>query len=145
MTKVPDNPEQVVDAALPTKDLVLFDGRCQFCRRQVDRIASYDRRDRMTFISLHDPRVRHWFPDLEHDELMQHMYLIDRAGHRYVGAEAFRYLTRQLPRLWPLAPLLHIPGSLAFWQWLYHQLARRRYAIGGASCESETCDAHFDK
>ena len=143
MTKVIDKPDQALSKAYPQADLVLFDGQCQFCHRQVDRLASYDRRGRIAFVSLHDPRVRQWFPDLEHDELMKHMYLVDRAGKRYVGAEAFRYLTRKLPRLWPLAPLLHIPGSLRLWQWLYHQVARRRYAISGTACDAGTCDVRF--
>ena len=137
MAKVIEKSDHVVDTARPESDLVLFDGHCQFCQQQVDRLAKLDQRDRLTFVSLHDPRVRKWFPDLEHDELMKHMYLIDTSGRRFIGAEAFRYLTRKIPRLWLLAPLLHIPGSLGFWQWLYHHVARRRYAIAGAACDCE--------
>jgi hypothetical protein len=46
-----------------------------------------------------------------------------------------------LPRLWCLAPLLHIPGSLPLWQFLYRQVAKRRYKIAG-TCEDGTCRLH---
>jgi predicted DCC family thiol-disulfide oxidoreductase YuxK len=71
------------------------------------------------------------------------MYLIDRQGRRHAGAAAFRHLSRRLVPLWPLVPLLHLPGSLPLWRFLYRQVAKRRYRLGKtAPCESETCHLH---
>jgi predicted DCC family thiol-disulfide oxidoreductase YuxK len=77
---------------------------------------------------------------------MEQMYVVDRHGRRRGGAAAFRYLTRRLPRLWLLAPIMHIPFSLPLWQWGYRQVAKRRYKIAGKNdggCDGDACAVHF--
>jgi len=129
---------------LPDADVVIFDGQCQFCRGQVERLHRWDGRGRLSFLSLHDDEVARRFPDLTHDQMMQQMYVVDSHGNRHGGAAALRYLTRRLPRLWVLAPLTHIPFSLPLWQVLYRQVARRRYLLGGRrQCDSEACALHL--
>lgn len=139
------NVELVDPDQRPGADVVIYDGHCRFCRGQVERLAKFDRSGRLTFISLHDPRVSQRYPDLTHDQLMAQMYLVDTHGHRHAGAAAIRYLSRKLLLLWAAAPLLHLPGSLAIWQWLYQQVARRRYRWGKTadSCDSGSCAIHF--
>jgi hypothetical protein len=66
------------------------------------------------------------------------MYVVDRHGRARGGAAAVRYLSRRLVLLWPLAVLLHVPGSMPLWNWLYAFVARRRMLIAG-SCEDGTC------
>jgi predicted DCC family thiol-disulfide oxidoreductase YuxK len=123
--------------------LVIFDGQCRFCRGQVERLARWDRWGRLAFLSLHDPRVVGWLPDVSHDQLMRNLYLVDRRGRRHVGAAAFRYLSRKLPWLWLLAPWLHLPGSLPLWQWVYRQFADRRYQWGKTDhCPDGSCSIH---
>ena len=95
------DPTALVDPAVrPDADLIIYDGKCRFCRAQVERLARWDRSGRLAFISLHDPRVAERFPDLSHEQLMEDMYLIDRQGRRYRGAAALRYLSRHLRPLW---------------------------------------------
>jgi predicted DCC family thiol-disulfide oxidoreductase YuxK len=137
-------------AALPTPgqrpqaDVVIYDGHCSFCTNQVARLNRWDAGDRLAFVSLHDPLVGERYPDLSHDDMMRQMYLVDGQGNRHGGAAAFRYLTRRLPRLWALAPLLHLPLSLPLWQWGYHQVAKRRYLMNPPSdCENGACAVHF--
>jgi predicted DCC family thiol-disulfide oxidoreductase YuxK len=127
--------------ARPEADIVIFDGDCSFCTRQSQRLKAWDRSGRLAFLSLHDPRVHDLFPDLSHDQLMQQMYVVDRRGHRHGGASAVRYLTRRLPGLWWLAPLLHIPFSLPLWRWLYRRIAQRRYLLASdKSCDADRCE-----
>src|SRR5262245_41362486 len=130
----------------PGGDIVIYDGHCKFCTASVQNLAKWDTKSRkLAFLSLHDPEVQSRFQQLTYDQLMKEMYLVDRRGKIHRGAEAFRYLTTQLPRLYPLAPLMHIPFSLSFWSWAYHQIARRRYSIMGksAACDGEACQMHF--
>ena len=128
----------------PGTEVIVYDGHCTFCTAQVRRLARWDRRGRLSFLSLHDPEVAARYPDLSHNALMQDMYLIDTRGRRYRGAEAFRYLSRRIKRLWLLAPLMHIPGSLPLWQRVYRMIARRRYKISGRSdCNDGACSVHF--
>ncbi|MBP89621.1 MAG: thiol-disulfide oxidoreductase [Planctomycetaceae bacterium] len=128
----------------PDADVVIYDGQCAFCTGQVERLARWDRRGRLSFLSLHDPIVAERYPDLTREQLMDQMYVIDQVGQRHGGAAAFRYLSRKLPRLWLLGPIMHIPFSLPLWQWCYRQVAKRRYRIAGKeACDGDACDVHF--
>ncbi len=130
----------------PDADVVIYDGHCRFCTGQVRRIHRWDGGGRLAFLSLHEPVVAERYPDLTHDQMMQDMYVVDRQGRRHRGAAAFRYLTRRLPRLWWLAPVMHIPFSLPLWQFLYRQVANRRYWFGKTDqCDDGTCAVHFRK
>lgn len=128
----------------PTADVVIYDGHCRFCRNQVTRLHRWDSRGCLAYLSLHDPQVAQDYPDLSHDELMERMYVVTRSGERHGGADAFRYLSRRLPRLYPLAPLMHLPGSLPLWHWLYRQVARQRYRWGRIEdCDNDACSLHL--
>lgn len=130
----------------PQADILIFDGHCRMCRAQVERLHRWDSRDSLAFLSLHDPQVAERFPDLSYDELMQQMVLVDQQGKRHRGAEAVRYLSRHIPRLWPLVPVLHLPGSLPLWRWCYRQVAHWRYRLGGrVECEDGACAVHFKR
>ena len=133
---------------LPNADVVIFDGQCNFCSGQVRRLKRWDGRDRLCYLSLHDPQVQQIHPGLSHEQLMEEMFVVERqTGKARGGAEAVRYLSRRLPKMWFLAPLLHFPFSLGIWKWLYRQIAKRRYRISGRSedsCESDACKIHYD-
>jgi predicted DCC family thiol-disulfide oxidoreductase YuxK len=129
----------------PDGHVVIFDGHCKFCIGQVTRLARWDSRGKLAFLSLHDPETARRYPDLSHEQLMEQMYVVDTKGRRHAGAEAFQFLTRELPWLWPLAPWLHIPFSLPVWKWAYRQVARRRYRWGRTqdSCDDDVCEVHM--
>ena len=142
-TTAATGPNLPTPAELPEADVVIFDGHCKFCRAQVERIAWWDGGSRLAFLSLHDPEVSRRYPDLTHEMLMRDMYIVDRAGRRHRGAAAFRYLSRRLRRLWWLAPVLHIPFTLPLWQFIYRQIADRRYRFGRLdTCDGDACAVH---
>ncbi len=127
----------------PAADVVIYDGDCRMCTAQIRSLAWWDCQGKLSYLSLHDPEVARRFPDLTYDMLMQQMYVVDSQGNRYGGAAAIRYLSRRLRRLWWLAPILHIPGSLPLWQWLYGQVAKRRYRFGKLNqCDNDACSLH---
>jgi predicted DCC family thiol-disulfide oxidoreductase YuxK len=127
----------------PDADVVIYDGNCRMCTAQVRKLAWWDCQGKLSYLSLHDPEVARRYPDLTHDMLMAQMYVVDRQGGQHGGAAAIRYLSRRLRRLWWLAPLLHIPGSLMLWQWLYRQVAKRRYRFGTVDqCDGDACRVH---
>lgn len=124
----------------PQADVVIYDGQCRFCTGQVARLDRWDRAGRFAYLSLHDPEVARRYPDLDHDDLMRNMVVVEPSGRRHRGAEAVRYFTRVLPRLWWAAPVLHLPGTLPLWQWLYGKVAKTRYRWGRIeSCDNGTC------
>jgi predicted DCC family thiol-disulfide oxidoreductase YuxK len=128
----------------PAGDVVVFDGHCRICTGQIHLLNRWDRRGMLAFLSLHDPEVQARYPDVSHDELMKQMLVVDPHGRRHWGADAFRYLSRRLRRLWWLAPFLHLPFTMPVWRWLYDQVANRRYLFGrkAPDCDSGTCSLH---
>ena len=139
---------------LPGADVVIYDGHCNFCFSQVKNLRRLDCcGGRLAFLSLHDERVAERYPDLTHDQLMAQMYVIDQRGRRHGGADAVRYLSRRLPLLWSVAPLLHLPGTASLWRMLYFQVAKHRYKLAGkkstdsksseSACSNDACAVHF--
>ena len=123
-------------------DVVIWDGHCSFCRQQVNRLHRMDWTGKLSFISLHDPRVAERYPELTHEQLMAEMWVVKPDGRKYGGADALRVLSRSLPALWPIAPLLHLPFSKRLWRGVYRWIAQRRYKLAGTTCDSGTCDLH---
>ncbi|MFO0915519.1 MAG: DUF393 domain-containing protein [Pirellulales bacterium] len=131
-------------AERPGAAVVIYDGDCRFCQGQVARLNRFDWGRHLAFVSLHDPVVAQRWPDLTYEQLMEQMWVIAPDGRRYGGASALRYLSRHLVPLWPICPLLHIPGTLGLWRTLYKQVAIRRYQLAGKnSCDSDACSIHF--
>ena len=119
--------------------VVIFDGHCRFCIRQIALLRRLDLGRRLVFASLHDPRVATRYPMLRREDLLARLHLIEASGATTSGAAAFRRMTRLLPLLWPLAPLLHLPGSLPLWEALYRLVARHRYRFGRVTCDDGSC------
>lgn len=136
---------------LPNADVVIYDGKCVFCRKSVKLLDAWVGKDQVCYVSLHDPWVAEHVPDLSHDEMMKQIYLISRTDDsKHAGAEAIRYLSTRSWKLWIAAPFLHFPLSMPLWQWMYQQVAKRRYLIAGKdnddACDDDgTCKIHFDK
>lgn len=124
----------------PGAAILVFDGQCRVCTGSMERLEQWDRWKQFAFVSLHDPEARRLVPDLTHEDLMREIYLLDGRGGRWSGAAAFRLVARRIPWLWPLVPLLYVPGSLVFWNWLYRLVARGRYLLGRReTCHDGTC------
>ncbi len=129
-------------AQRPLAEVVIFDGNCQLCTAQVSRLAKWDTRGRLAFLSLHDPEVSRRYPHLTYEVLMRDMVVVDRHGRFHHGAAALREIARRIPRLWPLVPWLYLPGTMPLWQWLYRQVADRRYRFNRDNCDAGTCHLH---
>lgn len=148
----------------PGSIVVIFDGKCRFCTSQVRILQRVDFAKRLSFISLHDPHVALWWPDLTYDQLMEQIFVIpptesdaaigDRptgigtGEHRYAGAEGFRYIAWRLPLLWPAALVLSLPFCMPIWKAMYDFIARQRYRFGKLGSENGcgpdgTCELHF--
>ena len=126
-------------------DLLIFDGQCRICTASMRGLNRWDWCNKLAFLSLHDPQVREICPDLSHDELMREIYLLDSRGRRYRGIKAIRVAAGRVPVLWPIVPLLYLPGTLPLWSAAYRAFARWRYRFGRRDdCPGGSCSVHFD-
>ena len=122
----------------PSRDTVLYDGQCRFCRSQIALLRTVDVTGRLECTSLHDPGVARDFPEIAPEDLHRQMYVVDTHGIARGGADAVRYLSRRLVLLWPLALILHVPGTMPIWKRLYAFVARHRLKIAGSRADG-TC------
>ena len=115
---------------------VLYDGACPFCRSTVRVLRGLDLFGRVAFedfrsADLDELSRRH--PGVTMAALDNEMLVI--ANHRpYRGFEGYRRLALALPALWPLVPVLFLPGAVPVGKRVYAYVARHRLAF-------VTCDA----
>ena len=126
----------------PNADVVLYDGACGICTRQVARLPWWDSQGSLAYLSIHDPEIARRWPDLSRERLLEEMCIVDVHGERHWGPYALRYLTRRLRRLWWAAPLFHFPGFMWVGEPLYRFIARNRYRLSRTGCDGDACDVH---
>ncbi|MBD3160766.1 MAG: DUF393 domain-containing protein [Candidatus Eisenbacteria bacterium] len=125
-----------IDAAdrRPARDriAVLHDDRCPFCRDTARNLKRLDWLDRLELVGLHPwDRVRERMGErlrgIDPQRAREQLHVVLPDGRVEAGYAAFRALSRHLPLLWPVAPLLHLPGAERIGQRLYLLIARNRH------------------
>jgi len=119
--------------------ILLFDGACAFCRRSVSILKRLDWLGRVECRDARDvATLPHCDEPLDPDKLLEEMHLVTPDGRRaHAGYRAIRWLAWRLPPLWPLAPLLYLPGALWLGSRLYRRIARNRFKL--IPCEHGAC------
>ncbi len=114
--------------------VLIFDGACEFCRRQVSFVERHDLKRRIEAVPFQAADIERFGVSREAAE--EAMHLVAPSGDVWRGAAAARETLRQLPRLRPAAWLFRLPGAMFIAERIYGWIARRRHRYG---CESETC------
>lgn len=122
---------------MSTKALVLYDGDCGFCVSSVARLRRLDWLGRLRYANARDPLVLARHPQVDSHKAMERLHVVPPAGRPVLeGFHAFRWLAGRLPALWPLWPLLWVPGVPAMGTRTYDLVARKRFGLG--SCPKES-------
>ena len=128
----------------PNADTVIYDGKCGFCQHQMGKLDRWDKDGQLAYVSLHDPQVAERLPELSKDDLMREICLVSKAGQRIHGADAFKYIARQLRAPWPVSLAMRIPLSMPVWRFLYRQFARQRHRLSQRyACKDDSCEVHL--
>ena len=120
---------------------LLYDGGCGFCLASVARLAVLDVFGRIEPIDFHTaPDVAALHPALTPERCHSRMQLVEPGGRLSEGFLAFRRMSRLLVLLYPLAPLLYVPGVSWIGQRIYDWVARRRlFFHAGRACATNQC------
>ena len=94
------------DAAL----IAIYDGECGLCRGVAGWLRRHDRRQRLRFEPIADV-VDVGGQRLHRAVLETEMHVVARSGRVYRGFRSWRRIAREVPILWPLLPLLWLPGA----------------------------------
>ena len=119
--------------------VVLYDGECAMCRKTTSILKRLDWLHRLTFHNCRDvgdipANTAHLDPHRMIEEM--HVLTADR-GHAYSGFRAVRWIAGRLPAMWPLYPLLFIPGMARLGQRIYLWIARNRFDL--VPCRDGVC------
>ncbi len=116
---------------MPARAIVLFDGQCAFCRKAVSLLQKLDWLGRFDCQDARNPANLPPSGDpLDPQRLLDEMHVVTPDRTRaYAGYRAVRWIAWRLPLLWPLAPLLHLPGAVWLGSRLYRWIARNRFKL----------------
>jgi predicted DCC family thiol-disulfide oxidoreductase YuxK len=121
-------------AAGAAKWTLLYDGDCEFCRRQVRLLERWDAERSIEAVPLQEAELGRY--GISRPAAEEAMHLIAPSGRMWRGAEAVREILRLLPRARALAPLFRLPGVTPLAERVYRWVAKRRHRFG---CSSAVC------
>jgi predicted DCC family thiol-disulfide oxidoreductase YuxK len=120
---------------------VIYDGHCPLCIRTVTQLDVLDGARRLRYVDLE----REWalaaalVPGVSCDDMREEMTLVTPERGVLRGFFAFREISRRVPALWPLAPLMFAPRAewtgTRVYRWVVTNRARR-------VCEGGACEVH---
>jgi len=119
-------------------NVVIYDGACVFCHRQVERLRRLDRLGRLSFIPMQAPDLEQRFPQIAGGDFNTGMRFIDAADRVYVGADAVHQIVRRLPLVRFATWLYRVPGLHWAANQAYGWIAANRFRMADP-CEDEVC------
>jgi predicted DCC family thiol-disulfide oxidoreductase YuxK len=124
---------------MTAKAIVLFDGDCPLCRKTTSILK---RLDWLRLLRFHNCRDTAGIPTntahLEPAHMIAEMHVLtpDRKN-ALSGFRAVRWIAGRVPLMWPLYPLLFIPGMPKLGQRIYLWIARNRFQL--VPCREGVC------
>ena len=121
--------------------ILLYDGQCGFCLESVKRLRVLDLFGWVDPLNMHtQPDLTALHPALTPERCRSEMVLVEPNGRLSGGFDAFARLTRCLPLLWPLAPLVVVPGMPWLGRRVYRWIATHRSLLHrNPICRSNQC------
>lgn len=118
------------------RPIVLFDGGCPLCRREIDHYRRLRGASAIDWIDLHSAAALLSTEGLRLDDVMKRMHVRDTDGSWVTGASAFVALWSNLPAYRWLGRLGGLPVIRQLAELLYRLFAARRYR---ARCRDGYC------
>jgi predicted DCC family thiol-disulfide oxidoreductase YuxK len=108
------------------RTVVLYDPQCPFCRACAGWLHRLDWRNRLELSGIVGAHQLHDGRRLPRHVLEQQLHVVAPDGRVFTGFFACRRLALATPALWPLVPLLYVPGMAILGTRMYDAVARHR-------------------
>lgn len=112
--------------------LLLYDGKCRFCRWSASKALALDRKRQLRAVDLHSAEADALFEDVTEEERFGSWHLITD-GERASAGAAFSPLFMVLP--WGRAPSRIVARASGLTEWGYAVVASRRSSLGALVTE----------
>lgn len=122
--------------ATGSRPLVLFDGTCPMCSREIAHYRRNARSDRLAWVDITAPEAPLPIDGIDYDTAMARFHVRDAAGHWHSGAYAFVEMWSHLTGYRHLAGMLRATRLVSALDWLYTHFASWRLA---RRCTDEAC------
>jgi predicted DCC family thiol-disulfide oxidoreductase YuxK len=120
---------------------LVYDGYCPLCIRTMTQLDLLDGARRLRYVDLEreSARAQELVPGVTLEVMREEMAVVTPEGRVLRGFYAFREVSRRLPMLWVLVPLMFAPGAewigTRVYAWVAANRARRL-------CEGGACAVH---
>ncbi len=109
--------------------VIFFDGQCPVCIRSRQAVQRLKADADLRFVDINDPDNLRRFPMVDAQEAHQQLFVLDPHGYLAGGYDGVVSLTRAIPGLRFLEPLLRwSPLRRLGWR-IYRWVARNRYSL----------------
>lgn len=123
--------------------VLLYDGNCGFCLASIKRLRVLDLFGWIDPLNFHSqPNLASLNPLLTPERCRSEMVLLEPNGRLSGGFDALARMAPRMPLLWPLAPLVRVPGAQWVGSRIYRWVAAHRYLLHrNPVCVSNQCEA----
>ena len=122
----------------PDRPVVVYDGKCPFCLKQVERMKRRDSSGAFEYTQRQADGLELRFPRLAEGKFDTGMRLVHSDGAISVGADAVYHIARRLDRWRLLAWLYRIPLLKSLCRVAYAWVAANRYRLA-KKCQTQAC------
>ncbi|SRR5579875_1139172 len=120
------------------KPVVVYDGECPFCIRQIDRFKRWDKKGALQYVPRQQEGLEERFPVLAQGDFNAGMRFIGTDGNVAVGADAVYEICKALPAFGAFAWIYRIPGINQLARAAYAWVAANRMKLAG-QCKDNVC------
>ena len=123
----------------PGRPVVVYDGHCPFCLRQIQRIRRGDTAGVFDYLPRQTEGLEQRFPKLMDGNFNTGMRLVHTNGSVSAGADAVYQIARQIKGWKQLAWLYRVPVLHGVFRAAYAWVAKYRYKLA-KRCENDICE-----
>ena len=127
-----------MNRSAPVRPIVVYDGACPYCRKQVGRMKQRDVDEVFDYVPRQTEGLEQRFPRLAEGDFNTGLRLIEADGTIFVAGDAIYHIARRLRGWRNWAWLYRIPGLKQIFRAIYAWIARNRQKLG--PCTDERCD-----
>jgi predicted DCC family thiol-disulfide oxidoreductase YuxK len=126
-----------VDPETALLPVVLFDGGCPLCRREIDHYRRLHGADQVNWVDVSTTPNLQWLYGIDTDSAMRRFHVRTSSGQWLTGAYAFAELWSHLRGYRIIGALVRQTRLLPLLDWGYRRFADWRFARRG--CDSGGC------